>query len=128
MNIMKTIIKSLIILLPGFVNAQDLLFKSDNLKLEVKVLEVNENTIRYKVFNNPDGPVYTISKKDVAMVIYKNGTHEVFKASVKEERPVYSFSTLQNDTMIEHNRNKKFIELTKTRNIGFINLLGFGNS
>lgn len=58
--------------------AQDQLFKKDNTKFEVKVLEINETEVKYKLFNYQDGPTIIINKKDVALIIYQNGNHEVF--------------------------------------------------
>lgn len=58
--------------------AQDQLFKKDNSKTEVKVLEVTPTEIRYKLFTYQDGPTITVLKSDVALIIYQNGTHETF--------------------------------------------------
>ncbi len=60
--------------------AQDQLFKRDNSKLEVKILEINPTEIKYKLFTYQDGPTITIAKKDVALIIYQNGVHEVITA------------------------------------------------
>ncbi len=63
--------------LSGYIFAQDQLFKKDNNKLEVKILEINPTEIKYKLFNYQDGPIIIISKKEVALIIYQNGVHEV---------------------------------------------------
>lgn len=46
----------------------------------IKILELSDNTIKYKKCSMLDGPDYIIDKKDVFMVKYANGTNEVFKA------------------------------------------------
>lgn len=61
--------------------AQDQLFKKDNSKVEVKILEINQNEIKYKLFTYQDGPTIIIAKKDVALIIYQNGVHEVLNAT-----------------------------------------------
>lgn len=61
-----------------FCRAQDQLFKKDNTKLMVEVIEIGPDEIRYKNADNPTGPVYVVRKSDVAMILYKNGTHETF--------------------------------------------------
>lgn len=66
--------------------AQDQLFKKDNSKVDVKILEINQNEIKYKLFTYQDGPTITIAKKEVALIIYQNGIHEVINAEV--EAPV----------------------------------------
>jgi len=39
----------------------------------VKVIEINETTIKYKFCNNPDGPVTEVSKNSIYKIVYKNG-------------------------------------------------------
>ena len=76
----------------GKLVSQDQLFKKDNTKLEVKILEINPTEIKYKLFNYDDGPIITVLKSDVALIIYKNGMHEVITALsetpvVKDQEP-----------------------------------------
>jgi hypothetical protein len=81
--------KTLIFLLLGFstiINAQDQLFKKDNSKVDVKILEINQTEIKYKLFTYQDGPTITVSKKEIALIIYQNGVHEVINAA--PETPV----------------------------------------
>lgn len=58
--------------------AQDIITKRNGEDVEAKIVEVNQNDLRYKKANNPDGPTYTIAKKDVLLVRYQNGTNEIF--------------------------------------------------
>ncbi len=67
----------ILVFLTGFAYAQDQLFKKDNTKLEVKILEINQNEIKYKLFTYQDGPTIIVAKSDVALIIYQNGVHEV---------------------------------------------------
>lgn len=57
--------------------SQDLLIKKDSSRLEVKLLEVNPLSIKYKLYSNLNGPDYIIDKKEVALIIYQNGIQEV---------------------------------------------------
>lgn len=59
---------------------QDFLIKKDSSKIEVKLLEVRTNELKYKLFSYQDGPDIIISKNEVAYVIYSNGAREVFKS------------------------------------------------
>jgi len=61
--------------------SQDQLFKKDNTKIDVKILEINQAEIKYKLFTYQDGPTITVSKKDVALIIYQNGVHEVINTA-----------------------------------------------
>jgi len=76
----------LILIVIGSINlckAQDQLFKKDNSKLLVKVTEVSPEEIKYKLFNNLNGPTYVVSKSEVALLIYENGQHEVMNTSAE---------------------------------------------
>lgn len=75
---MKYVLLSFFIIVQGCILAQDQVFKKDNTKIEAKVLEITPTEIKYKLFNYQDGPLFIVNKSDVAMIIYQNGTHEVF--------------------------------------------------
>ena len=64
----------------GFVNvyAQDILQLKDGVKIEVKLIEVNESSIKYKRWDNLNGPTYTISITKVSSILYENGVFEEF--------------------------------------------------
>jgi hypothetical protein len=83
--------KILFCLLLGFsmtVYAQDQLFKKDNTKVDVKILEINQTEIKYKLFTYQDGPTITVSKKEIALIIYQNGVHEVVNVAAPQTPPV----------------------------------------
>lgn len=57
---------------------QDIIFNKQHEKIEANVIEVTPDLIKYKRFDNPQGPVYTIMKSDVVRIEYKNGTTDEF--------------------------------------------------
>lgn len=59
--------------------AQDVITKRSGEKLEAKVLEITLNEIKYKAFNNLEGPLYTIPKQEVLLIHYANNTTETFE-------------------------------------------------
>ncbi|TZF83015.1 hypothetical protein FW774_11970 [Pedobacter sp. BS3] len=63
--------------------AQDVIIKNDKTEIKAKVLEVQENVIKYKSFDFQDGPTYNINKRDVFMIIYKNGKRETFNSTAE---------------------------------------------
>ncbi len=63
-------------------NAQDLITKTDGTDISAKVLEVTTSVIKYKKFENQDGPIYNIKKSDVLMIRYENGTKDIFNEPV----------------------------------------------
>lgn len=66
----------LLVLAAVTINAQDIIVKNDKTELKVKVLEITEVAIKYKRFEMQDGPIYSILKTDVFMIMYQNGTKE----------------------------------------------------
>lgn len=61
--------------------AQDQLFKKDNSKLEVKIIEINPEVIKYKLYANLSGPIYSENKSNVSLIIYESGKHEVITSN-----------------------------------------------
>ncbi|MBR1538639.1 MAG: hypothetical protein IJ636_03940 [Bacteroidales bacterium] len=66
---------------PSF--AQDVITKKDGTDIQAKILEVNEDDIKYKRFDYLDGPVFTMLKSDILIIRYANGTNDVFDAKGK---------------------------------------------
>ena len=78
--------KKLIVLflfLAAFLNAQDIIYKTDGSEIQSKVIEISEDLIKYKKISNLDGPLYSIAKNEVFMIVYENGEREVFKSKVE---------------------------------------------
>ena len=73
----KLLLSAAILLATVFAFAQDKIYLPDGSVTEGRVLEVTQDIIKYKKASLPDGPVYTVSKKDVLMIAYANGEHEV---------------------------------------------------
>lgn len=55
-------------------NAQDLLVKTNGDILKVKVIEFAVKEVKYKQYDNLDGPTYSISNSEVTSVQLENGT------------------------------------------------------
>ncbi|MBP7807712.1 MAG: hypothetical protein KA163_00330 [Bacteroidia bacterium] len=113
--------------------SQDQLFKKDNSKLEVKVLEVTPDEVKYKLKNNANGPLYIVRKSDVALIIYENGTHETYPDAKPPTQTVYiqpmPYNTLDSlRARRVREREKQFLAVTKNKNIVFLNALGFLNA
>lgn len=60
-------------------------------ELQVKVQEINLNEIKYKRYDNLEGPLISVSKAEVFMIKYENGTKEVFNEAPKPaaNTPIY---------------------------------------
>jgi hypothetical protein len=62
------------------INAQDLIVLKDGNVIEAKVMEIYPSEIRYKRFDNLDGPMIIIPSANVLSIRYENGTTEVINS------------------------------------------------
>lgn len=60
-------------------NAQDVLTKRNNETLKVKITEIGVDEIKYRIFNEPQGIVYTLDKTDIASIRLESGHTEQFE-------------------------------------------------
>lgn len=132
---MKRLFLLFVFMLGGRLFSQDQLFKKDNSKHDVKVLEVTPDEIKYKLKANPNGPLYIVKKTEVALVIYENGTHETYpdaKPLIQTQTvTVYShpYNYIDSNRIYRKRENEsKFLEVTKKKNVAFINTLAVANS
>lgn len=58
--------------------AQDIIKTKSGKTIEAKILEVSDETLRFKRFNNQEGPTVVIKLAKVASVTYENGEVEEF--------------------------------------------------
>lgn len=122
--------------------SQDLIVKTDQQEIKAKVIEIQENQIKYKKWDRLDGPLYNINKSEVFMIIYQSGDREFFNQQKPEETNTNS-NVVANPSYSEQNQaNNVFYSAkvatqqnTSTKNtsaviyptLGRINL-GFGNN
>ncbi len=89
MTLMKKNLICIALLFAGFFSlaAQDIITTKDGTDIQAKILEVTTKEVKYKKFNNMDGPTFTMLKSDILIVRYQNGENEVFKESRKTTSP-----------------------------------------
>lgn len=58
--------------------AQDIITYKNGTEAKVKVAEVTGSEVKFKNYDNPSGPTYTMAKSDIFMIKYENGTKEVY--------------------------------------------------
>jgi len=86
--------KRLIILIPFFLVfissgfSQDTIFMHNDDIVVSKVIEVSSDQIKYKKFDNPDGPVYYKNQNEIARIVYANGYQENFSTGKSEFKNV----------------------------------------
>ncbi|CAM4019644.1 hypothetical protein FLAN108750_05540 [Flavobacterium antarcticum] len=73
------------LLLSGFSGfAQDKIIKKGGETLEVKILEVGPNEIKYKLFSEPEGPIFIMDKDRIVEVVFENGRIEKYVSPLKD--------------------------------------------
>lgn len=76
---MKKVLFVLMFLASTFVaSAQDVVVKKDGSTILSKIVEIGTTEIKYKKWNNQNGPMYTIAKAEVQSINYENGEEEIF--------------------------------------------------
>ena len=76
---MKHLLCSFILLTAACVgNAQDMIYTKREGTIPAKVIELTNSLIRFKKFENIDGPNYKIATRYVDSIVYKNGTKDLF--------------------------------------------------
>lgn len=83
---MKKILIILACSLSVISNAQDIITKTNGDELKAKVTEITKDEIKYKRFDNPEGPVFILNRNEVFMIKYENGTKDIFTTSSDSQK------------------------------------------
>jgi len=103
----------LLVSLPlNYLFSQDIIVLKNGDEIKSKVLEINDKDIKYKKFDNLDGPTIATLKSDIFMIKYQNGTREVINTNTSAKSD-------------ESKKSKKHVD-SKPNRVGFyVNPLGF---
>lgn len=58
--------------------SQDVITQKSWEDIQAKILEINQTDVKYKKFDNQNGPAFTLLKSDILMIRYENGTKDIF--------------------------------------------------
>ncbi len=95
------------ILCSANVIAQDVIVKKDGSTIASKVLEINQNEIKYKKFNNQNGPTYSISKSEILSINYENGEKDMFNNYVTP-MPQQDYNYTNNQTYNTYSQQNQY--------------------
>jgi len=94
-NLLGVVIMTSMFICCGHVlQAQDIITLKNGDEIQAKVLEIEDQTIKYKKFDNPSGPNYTLKKAEIFMIRYENGSKDVFneiatsESADKQQQPI----------------------------------------
>lgn len=95
--------------------SQDVIMKKNGDEIKSKVEEITDEVIKYKKFDNIEGPSYSISKSEVFIIKYSNGTKEVIgqssSNSASPSNTPSSENTFQNTTVQEAPKGSPRIDI-----------------
>jgi len=93
---MKKIITSFVatFLVANLLFSQDVLTKKTGDDIKAKVLEVTTTEVKYKKFDNLNGPIFSILKSEILLIRYENGSKDVFNENKKSEEKIVSVKDL----------------------------------
>lgn len=98
-------------------SAQDIIIQKSGDEMEAKVLEIGLDVVKYKRYDNPEGPTYTLSKGDIFMIKYENGSKDMFsdeastkkaKASVDRRKMPYEKDSSLDQYLVE-NKDDEYV-------------------
>lgn len=61
------------------IHAQDIITKRNGDEIPAKVIEVGIEEVKFKKFDNIEGPLIVIAKSDIIFIKYENGSKEIFE-------------------------------------------------
>ena len=70
---------SLGLLLVSSSYSQDVIIFHNGDMIESKIIEISNSEIKYKNYDNLDGPLYAVFKKDIFMINYSTGEKDIFE-------------------------------------------------
>lgn len=103
----KLLIACILLISPFSLLAQDIIIKSDKTELKTKVVEITNDAVKYKEWDNQSGPLYNIAKSQVFMITYQNGKREYMSNSV--ETNTSHKTTIGNTTNNVVSKDPRFI-------------------
>ncbi|MDH5368166.1 MAG: hypothetical protein OEW67_14360 [Cyclobacteriaceae bacterium] len=83
----KIITPLLALLITAFCYGQDSLVYKNGDEVKVKVIEITSLEVKFKRYDNIDGPLYTISKSELFMIKYENGIKDLFSEQIETKKP-----------------------------------------
>jgi hypothetical protein len=79
--------------------AQDIIILESGDEIKTKVQEIGTDNVKYKKYDNPSGPIYTLMKSDIFMIKYENGDKDVFKETESKAAATVAPDRARKDTL-----------------------------
>jgi len=76
---------SLGLLLVSSSYSQDVIIFHNGDMIESTIMEISASEIKYKKYDNLDGPLYVVLKKDIFMINYSTGEKDIFQINISSK-------------------------------------------
>ncbi|MCC6410316.1 MAG: hypothetical protein IT270_01580 [Saprospiraceae bacterium] len=76
--LLKMLAVSVVLLTAYQSQAQDIIHKKNGKVIEAKVVELGTSEIKYKMFSDPDGPIYVDEKENIDKIVFQDGRTEKY--------------------------------------------------
>lgn len=103
--------------------AQDILYTVGGNKIQAKVTELNTTDVKYKDFSNLEGPTYVISKSEVVLIEFADGSTQI----VNPDAPALTPKTLE-EKAVKAPEKKPLNLYYLNKNMISINALSLANA
>ena len=94
-------------------NAQDVITLKNGTDIDALVQEIGDIDVKYKKFDNVNGPNYALKKSEILIIRYSNGSKDVF--SEEEDVSVSGSVIMNNNGISSTNANFKLRKNSKIR-------------
>ena len=64
--------------------SQDKIYRNNGKVVEAKIIEIGSDEIKYREFQNPDGPIYILETDKIKKIVFANGVTQKFAADYKD--------------------------------------------
>ena len=85
--------------------AQDIIILKNGNDIQAIVQEIDLDVVKYKKFDNPNGPNYTLKKSEVFIIRYANGSKDVFNEITSPTPAEVQQRTVVNQQINPYNNN-----------------------
>lgn len=75
-----------VLCLAATARSQDKIYKKGGEIIEAKITEVGTDEIKYRIFSDQSGPMYSLDKDRIIKVVYQNGRIETYQSNLKDPK------------------------------------------
>lgn len=107
-------------------SAQDRIYFRGKAPVEAVVLEIGEDYVLYRTYDNQDGPQYRQSISDIEKIVFENGTVKSFKGKQAPDMDIFGSLAVMPGLM-DYRSGRYYIGITPISREDIIDYIGYTN-